>query len=146
MVYSSGNFYEGEWKENKRNGEGVMMWKTTQEKYTGHWDDGFQSGFGTHIWLESSGENKLLRNRYVGYWKEGLRHGKGVFYYSNGSKYEGEWVKNLKHGFGIFTFEDGTTYEGPFSNDRMVKRSLAGMTNIDQDPVPKKAPDGKQTK
>lgn len=60
MVYASGNFYDGEWKDNKRNGEGMMMWKTTQEKYTGHWDDGFQSGFGTHIWLESSGENKLL--------------------------------------------------------------------------------------
>lgn len=41
MVYASGNFYDGEWKDNKRNGEGMMMWKTTQEKYTGHWDDGF---------------------------------------------------------------------------------------------------------
>jgi hypothetical protein len=57
-----------------------------------------------------------------------------VFYYSNGSKYEGEWSNNLKHGFGIFTFEDGTTYEGPFEKDRMVNRSLAGVTNIDNEP------------
>ncbi|CAI2383119.1 unnamed protein product [Moneuplotes crassus] len=130
MTYASGNFYEGEWKNNKRNGEGVMHWKTTNEKYTGHWEDGYQSGFGTHIWLEGSGENKLLRNRYVGYWKKGLRHGQGTFYYSNGSKYEGEWKDNLKDGAGIFTFEDGTTYNGPFKNDRMVERSLQGVAQI----------------
>ena len=129
MTYASANYYDGEWKNNKRNGEGVMHWKTTNEKYTGHWDEGFQSGFGTHIWLEGSGENKLLRNRYVGYWRRGLRHGQGTFYYSNGSKYEGEWNDNLKHGIGIFTFEDGTTYHGPFENDRMVNRSLAGAGN-----------------
>lgn len=130
MTYASGNYYDGEWKNNKRNGEGVMHWKTTNEKYTGHWDDGYQSGFGTHIWLEGSGENKLLRNRYVGYWRKGLRHGQGTFYYSNGSKYEGEWHDNLKHGIGIFTFEDGTTYHGPFENDRMVNRSLQGVAQI----------------
>ena len=111
-----------------------MNWVTTNEKYTGQWDNGFQSGFGTHIWLEDKSENKVLRNRYVGYWKEGLRHGKGVFYYSNGSKYEGDWFKNLKHGpYGVFTFEDGTTYEGPFENDRMVNRNLAGVANIDNE-------------
>ena len=130
MTYASENFYDGEWKNNKRNGEGVMHWKNTNEKYTGHWEDGYQSGFGTHIWLEGSGENKLLRNRYVGYWKKGLRHGQGTFYYSNGSKYEGEWKDNLKHGIGIFTFEDGTTYHGPFENDRMVNRSLQGVAQI----------------
>ena len=130
MTYASGNYYDGEWKNNKRNGEGVMHWQNTNEKYTGHWDDGYQSGFGTHIWLEGSGENKLLRNRYVGYWRKGLRHGQGTFYYSNGSKYEGDWHDNLKHGIGIFTFEDGTTYHGPFENDRMVNRSLQGVAQI----------------
>jgi hypothetical protein len=53
-----------------------MYWVTTNEKYTGNWEDNYQSGFGTHIWLEgASGDNKLLRNRYVGNWKLGLRHG-----------------------------------------------------------------------
>jgi hypothetical protein len=85
---------------------------------------------------EGSAENKLLRNRNVGYRKDGLRAGKGVFYYSKRSKYEGDWFKNLKHGFGIFPFEDGTTYEGPFSNDRMVNRSIAGVTHLDAEPIP----------
>ena len=124
MTYNSGNYYEGEWRQNKRNGEGTMHWLSSNEKYTGNWEDNFQSGFGTHIWLESAGDNKLLRNRYVGYWKLGLRHGQGTFYYSNGSKYEGEWRENLKNGYGVFTFEDGTSYSGPFENDRMVNRTL----------------------
>lgn len=130
MTYASANYYEGEWKHNKRNGEGTMHWLSSNEKYSGNWEDNYQSGFGTHIWLEGSGDNKLLRNRYVGYWRLGLRHGQGTFYYSNGSKYEGEWRENLKNGFGVFTFEDGTTYQGPFENDRMVNRTLAGVTAI----------------
>ena len=76
MTYATGNYYEGQWRLNKRNGEGIMYWVTTNEKYTGNWEDNYQSGFGTHIWLEgASGDNKLLRNRYVGNWKLGLRHG-----------------------------------------------------------------------
>lgn len=75
MTYASGNFYEGDWKNNKRNGEGTMNWLSSNEKYTGNWEENYQSGFGTHIWLEGSGDNKLLRNRYVGYWKLGLRNG-----------------------------------------------------------------------
>ena len=78
-----------------------------------------QWGFGTHLWEEDRGENKLLRNRYVGYFEHGMRNGTGIFFYSNGSKYEGEWADNLKHGFGAFTFEDGSEYIGPFENDRM---------------------------
>lgn len=102
-----------------------MFWVTSNEKYTGNWVENLQSGFGTHIWLDSGSANKLLRNRYVGYWQNGLRHGKGTFYYSNGSKYEGDWVQNFKEGHGLFTFEDGTEYEGPFQQDRMINRVIS---------------------
>lgn len=131
MTYASGNYYEGSWKDNKRNGHGVMHWLNTNEKYTGNWEDNFQSGFGTHIWLEANGDNKLLRNRYVGFWKQGLRHGKGTFYYSNGSKYEGDWCENYKHGHGLFTFEDGTEYDGPFEKDRMIERKITDSYSPD---------------
>ena len=124
MTYASGNFYEGQWANNKRNGQGTMHWLSSDEKYEGNWEDNFQSGFGAHIWLDGSTDNKLLRNRYVGYWQLGQRHGKGTFYYSNGSKYEGDWKENFKHGSGVFTFEDGTQYDGPFENDRMVNRQV----------------------
>ena len=32
MTYPSGNYYEGEWKRNKKSGFGVMNWKTNKEK------------------------------------------------------------------------------------------------------------------
>lgn len=35
MTYASGNYYEGEWRDNKRNGEGTMHWIDTNEKYEG---------------------------------------------------------------------------------------------------------------
>jgi hypothetical protein len=41
MTYASGNYYEGNWSNNKRNGEGVMHWTNSKEKYTGNWEDGF---------------------------------------------------------------------------------------------------------
>lgn len=71
MTYASGNFYEGQWANNKRNGQGTMHWLSSDEKYEGNWEDNFQSGFGAHIWLDGSTDNKLLRNRYVGYWQLG---------------------------------------------------------------------------
>lgn len=49
-----------------------------------------------HIWLESKGEGKYIRNRYEGSWVNGVRDGYGVFYYANGSKYEGYWKDNMK--------------------------------------------------
>lgn len=53
MTYASGNYFEGEWKNNKRNGNGTMYWLTSNEKYflklnlkpsyryTGNWVDNF---------------------------------------------------------------------------------------------------------
>jgi hypothetical protein len=41
MTYSSGNYYEGEWDKNKRNGMGTMHWLTSDERYEGNWDDNF---------------------------------------------------------------------------------------------------------
>ena len=114
MTYASGNYYEGDWLKDLKNGKGLMVWETAHERYEGEWRDNQQWGFGTHLWEEERGHNKLLRNRYVGYWERGMRNKQGTFFYSNGSKYEGEWRDNLKHGYGLFTFEDGSIYRGPF--------------------------------
>lgn len=62
--YPSGNFFEGEWKEDVKSGMGTMNWSDIREKYVGNWKDNQQEGWGIHIWLESKGEGKYLRNRY----------------------------------------------------------------------------------
>ena len=56
-----------------------------------------------HIWLESKGEGKYVRNRYQGHWVNGVRDGYGVFYYANGSRYEGYWKDNMKEGYAFYT-------------------------------------------
>lgn len=73
-----------------------MHWIDSREKYTGEWINNQQHGWGIHLWLDSRGEGKFMRNRYEGEWKNGLRDGFGTFYYANGSKYEGTWLKNMK--------------------------------------------------
>ena len=120
--WENGNMYEGEFKINHINGYGYMIWHNLLEKYIGKWKDDKQNGNGIHIWFESQGELKEMRNRYVGEWKDGKRNGYGVFFYSNGARYEGEWRNNLKTGFGIMIYEDGKKYIGRFEEDRLIDK------------------------
>lgn len=97
-----------------------MYWVNTKEKFYGSWDDNRQNGLGIHIWLESKGEGKYLRNRYDGEWDTGQRHGVGTFYYANGAKYEGKWNRNLKDGYALFTNEAGKLSFSVFKDDKLV--------------------------
>lgn len=85
--YPSGNYFEGNWANDMKEGEGTMNWTDLREKYFGQWHKNYQHGWGIHIWLESKGEGKYLRNRYEGNWAKGVRDGYGTFYYANGAKY-----------------------------------------------------------
>ena len=146
--WENGNIYEGQFKINHINGYGYMIWHDLLEKYIGKWKDDKQNGNGIHIWYESPGELKELRNRYVGEWKNGERNGYGVFFYSNGGRYEGEWKNNLKTGFGIMTYEDGKKYIGRFDEDRLVDKnnelSLEKVDKLYEEFLNKNAPDKKE--
>ena len=117
LTWKSGNIYKGDFKKGKIDGDGYMIWYSENKKYSGHWENNIQSGYGVQIWYESKGEHKYLFNRYIGEWKNGKRNGYGIFYYSNGAKYEGTWKDDKKEGFGIFTFNEGKKFVGLFKND-----------------------------
>lgn len=76
LVYKNGDVYEGQFKDDKRDGEGkiqanslgVMIYKNG-EKYDGQWSDDKKGPQGTH-------------------------------YYLDGSKYEGDIANNMKEGHG----------------------------------------------
>ena len=123
LVYPSGNTFVGEWKFNKKNGEGTMEWIDCKEKYQGNWSDDVPNGVGNLIWLETNNTIRLLKNRYSGEFQSGVREGLGVFYYSDGSMYEGQWKGNKKHGYAVFTDEKGVSVYGYYENDRL-KRQL----------------------
>lgn len=39
MTYASGNYYEGDWLKDLKNGKGLMVWETAHERYEGEWRD-----------------------------------------------------------------------------------------------------------
>jgi len=39
MSYPSQNYYEGNWKLDKKEGYGTMNWINSREKYYGNWKD-----------------------------------------------------------------------------------------------------------
>ena len=122
MKYTSGNSYEGEWRDDKKCGSGLMVWRDVDEVYTGEWADDLPHGLGEHIWGDSGSHTvkKEVCNIYRGSFVWGKRHGQGSFFYMNGSQYSGQWADDAKHGEGLFFYADGRIFGGMFQNNRMV--------------------------
>ena len=85
MIYGeTGNKYEGEWKNNLKDGIGKMTFGTEAE-YTGHFTQGKRCGEGVYKYLKT-------KDLYSGSWKNGLKHGKGTFiFYDTKMKIVGDW-------------------------------------------------------
>ena len=82
-IYENGEEYIGEFKNNLRNGKGILYYNKNDN-----------------------------RDRYEGEWKNDKREGKGICYFKNGDRYEGEWKNDKMEGKGIFYFNNGNRYEG----------------------------------
>jgi hypothetical protein len=54
-------FYDGEWKDDKMDGKGYLVYFNKGESYDGEFHEGFRDGFGI--------EKKDMRSRYEGEWK-----------------------------------------------------------------------------
>ena len=145
MTYASGNYYQGDWKYDKKSGYGEMHWLTTNELYKGFWEENTQNGYGVHLWLEESGKLKTMRNRYEGMWFNGLRSGFGTFYYSDGSRYDGEWVNNQKEGFAVFIDPSGDIMEAIFKNDRLFQRLNEPRKIVMASLIPEASDDSEET-
>lgn len=67
--------YEGEWRDDKQRGHGVMRW-ANGERYEGGFAGGRKHGEGRYSWPDGSS--------HAGAWQQGLRHGKGVTTWKDG--------------------------------------------------------------
>merc|ERR1711964_511097 len=98
--------YVGQWKDNKRHGQGTMIW-ANGDKYAGQWKDSKMHGKGTMTQLNG--------RKYLGQWKDNKRHGKGIILYKKlKNKYcngQVTYSSNLKddkmYGQGEMTYTDG---------------------------------------
>ena len=84
--------YEGEWKDGKREGFGILIKKDIAE-FIGEFIDDKVNGFGKVIY-----ENG---DEYIGYWKDSQAYGLGIYNKKNIISYQGWWKKDKQNGFGI---------------------------------------------
>ena len=103
--------YNGQIKDGKRNGKGIMSWNNG-DIYQGEFKDGYRHGKG--IYKYNTGAI------YNGEWNMGFAEGLGIMKYTD-SYYEGEWKKDKRNGKGkmIWTDENGKgiiIYEGEFKD------------------------------
>ena len=88
-TFGDGSKYVGEWRNNKRHGQGTYTWDRGRSyKYVGEWRNGKRHGHGTF----TPGPLSIFAgDKYVGEWRNNKRHGQGTFTYANGRKKEGIW-------------------------------------------------------
>lgn len=104
--YKDGTIYEGEFRQGKRHGKGILN-TATGEKYLGDWTNNERNGKGKFI---------FQRNVYLGSFVKSRMQGKGVMQYHNGDTYSGYWLNNKPEGKGQYKFSNGNLYDGNFVN------------------------------
>ena len=103
-----GNKYVGEFKDDKRNGQGTFTWPNG-DKYVGEWKDDKRTGQGTYTWPNG--------DKYVGGFKDGKKHGQGTLTRANGNTYVGEFKDDKYVGQGTNRTIDSGPYVGQFENN-----------------------------
>ena len=78
QMYGKGDKYEGDIKNNKKDGKGTIFYKNG-DKFEGEFKDDKQDGKG--IFYFNNGD------RYEGIWKNGKMEYKGILYYDKRNKY-----------------------------------------------------------
>ncbi len=97
--------YEGEHRDNKATGKGVLALHTG-ERIAGQFNDILAYGRCEATLPDGT--------RYTGDFVKGVRHGRGGTVSPRGATYEGEWRNNLPHGRGVMKFPDGGKYDGEY--------------------------------
>lgn len=143
MDYSSGANYEGEWKNSKWEGDGVLT--TPFFKYSGEWSNGLPDGIGLIQFADSTyfegnwtdgrrdGYGDCLfvnKDYYSGEWSEDLPNGEGTYYYADGSEYYGTWEDGLQHGQGCYR-SSKIEYEGDWEEGWANGKGRAEYINGD---------------
>ncbi|MBF0127177.1 MAG: hypothetical protein HQM02_08190 [Magnetococcales bacterium] len=81
-IYSSGDFYSGDWSNGDKHGQGIYVFKSG-DRYSGTWHLNQKHGQGSYIF--KSGQ------RYDGGWWLNKKHGQGTITFTNGIRQRGQW-------------------------------------------------------
>jgi hypothetical protein len=145
-TYKNGDKYIGQYKNNKRSGQGIYTW-TTGDKYIGQYKNDQMSGKGTLYYNngnkyigqyendQMSGYGTLYYkngDKYMGQYKNNKRLGKGTYTWLNGNKYIGQYNNNKRSGQGTYTWPNGNKYIGQYENDQMSGKGTLYYKNGDK--------------
>tara|TARA_B110000305_G_C19452521_1_gene648821 strand:- start:240 stop:2258 length:2019 start_codon:yes stop_codon:yes gene_type:complete len=106
LEYKDGSTYDGEFKDDNREGSGVFIFADGGKFVGDFWKD--QAIYGTFTYING--------DIYTGEFWDGGRHGLGELIYVNGDRYNGNWVEDKKHGVGASYFSDEEKHLGNYLN------------------------------
>lgn len=130
MVYANGNVYEGVWAEDEKCGFGVMEWATLGQRYEGEWLADKPHGYGVHVWKKDTAK-ELTEANYL----RSIRC----------NQYHGMWKEGMREGRGRFLYSDGSCYEGEWKQNLkhgFGKRTSRGGLVYEGEYVQDRAQDG----
>ena len=107
-TWINGDIYDGDWKDDKRNGKGKYTW-VDGNIFEGDWKDDKRNGKGKYTWVNG--------DLYEGDWKDDKKNGEGKLIWASGDVYNGSWLLGIKSGQGEMSYKNGTSYSGEWAND-----------------------------
>jgi len=129
--FTDGSIYNGQWKEKKMHGLGVLSY-ANGVKYEGEFYENTFQGQGIIEYPDGT--------KYEGHFIAGKRHGHGTIYHLNGNFIQGNWIDGKKNGRFVFIKPDGSKHETLWVDDEkqdnkaksnvMIKEGL--FNDIDQ--------------
>jgi hypothetical protein len=119
----NGAKYAGQYKDNKRSGQGTQIY-ADGDKYVGEWKDGKVNGLGTETYADG--------DKYVGEFKDDARSGQGTYTYVSGAKYIGGHKDNKRNGQGTYTYPNGNQYIGQYKDGKKNGQGTFTWANGDK--------------
>ena len=122
--------YEGEIKNGKMDGLGVLIYPYGGKSVVGEWKDGkewntkHRNKDGKLIWNFEMEKNGLVTitypdgDKYVGEFKDGGKNGQGTFTWSDGKKYVGEYKEDLMNGQGTISWSNREKFVGEWKDGK----------------------------
>ena len=107
--------YNGEFRDNKKQGKGTYIW-ANGNRYEGDFVDDEPSGRGKFVFVGG--------DQYDGEYSKGAFNGKGIFVAKNGDKTDGAFVNGQASGQAVYVFANGDRYEGEMAGGKMFGKGI----------------------